>query len=258
MLMTNVLTMQIHPKDGASYPVDVSVTRVGCSRYASRDVEATERYLKEVRSNGYLVHEAPAAGICFRSRYLLTNEDTIEVQGPQTTGEVEFVAIRHGGSIYVSVGSDHNDRSLNELWTSMLGKISDTAKTKQMVPAVVARDAWLYGDVKDHWDEIVLKSFVTASGRRVPYQEFKLGDLLDLEYYVESASWFQGDGSVLLGGSGGMVPDMPDHIYQGQVRFEGVTFPGDFHFEMLDPVLNRSLSHGYDVVSLEEPGSRSL
>ena len=256
MLMTNALTMQIHPKDGASYPVEVNVTRVGCSRYASRDVEATESYLKEVRSNGYLVHET--AGVCFRSRYLLTNEDAIEVQGPQTTGEAEFVAIRHQGSIYVAPGSDHNDRSLNELWTSMLGKISDTAKTKQMVPAVVARDAWLYDDLKGHWDEIVVKSSVTVSGQSVPYQEFKLGELLDLEYYLDSASWLQQDGSVLLGGSGSMVPNVPENVYQGQIGFEGVIFPADFHFEMIDPVLDRSLAHGYDIICLEEPGSLSL
>lgn len=256
MLMTNVLTMQIHPRDGASYPVEVSVTRVGCSRNASRDMAATERYLEEVRSNGYLMHEA--AGICFKSRCLLTNEDAIEVQGPQTTGEAELVAIRHEGSIYVAPGSDHNDRSLGEMWTSMLGRIADTAKSKQMVPAVVARDAWLYDDVKNHWDEIVIKSFVTVSGQKTPYQEFKLGSMLDLEYYLGKESWLQEDGSVLLGGAGSIVPSLPKNVYQGQSSFEGVIFPTDFHVEMTDPVLDKSISHCYEVFSLEESDSLSL
>jgi hypothetical protein len=168
MLLKNVLTMHVHPKGRASYPVEIDVRRVGCSRNASRNVETTERFLEETRSKGYQVHGA--AAVCFRSRYLLTNEDVIEVQGPHTSGEVEFVALRHGGNFYISVGSDHNDRSLEALWTAMLGKVYDTAKTKQMVPAAVAKDAWLYDDVRDHWDEIVLKSFVTVSDRRVLYQ----------------------------------------------------------------------------------------
>ena len=49
MLMKNVLTMRIHPKNGASYLVEVDVKRVGCSRNANRKVEATERDLQEVR-----------------------------------------------------------------------------------------------------------------------------------------------------------------------------------------------------------------
>ena len=35
-----------------------------------------------------------------------------------------------------------HDRTMEELWTSKLGKVFDTAKSKQMVPGVVARDAW--------------------------------------------------------------------------------------------------------------------
>ena len=180
------------------------------------------------------------------------------MQGPQTSGEVEFVAMRHASNIYVSVGSDHNDRSLGELWTAMLGRINDTAKTKQMVPAVVAKDAWLYDDVRDHWDQIVLKSFVTVSNQRVPYQEYKLEDLLDLEHYLNHASWFEEGGSVLLGGSKGILPTVPENVYQGQATSEDVIFPADFHFEMFDPVLNRKVSHGYGVISLEEEGSLSL
>ncbi len=256
MLMKNLLPMRIHPKNDASYVIEVDVKRVGCSRNAGRDVEATERHLQEVRSKGYQVHGA--AGICFKSRCLITNEDTIEVQGRQTSGEAEFVAIAHESNIYVSVGSDHNDRSLGDLWTPMLGKVYDTAKTKQMVPAVVARDAWLYDDVKEHWDDIVVKSSVTASNQRIPYQEFKLSDLLGLDYYLEHASWIEEDGSVLLGGSSGILSTLPEDVYQGQNTLEDVIFPADFHIEMLDPVLKRTVTHGYSVISLEEPGSLSL
>lgn len=256
MLMTNILTMKISPAGQASYTIDLDVKKVGCSRNAARDLEATNIWLEEIRAGGYQVH--PAAGICFRSRYLLTNEDMIEVQGPQTSGEIEFVAAIHQGEAFISVGSDHNDRSLGELWTSMLGKVYDTAKTKQMVPAVVAGEAWPYEDVKGHWDDIVLKSSVTASGRRVPYQEYRLADLLDLEYYLGRCSWFNENGSVLLGGSSGLLPSVPENVYQGQSSFQDVIFPHDFHMEMVDPVLGRTIAHSYTVSSLEDTGSLSL
>ena len=256
MLMTNTLATLVHPKDGAPYPIEVDVTRLGCSRNAARDVEATQREVDQVRAGGSKMHGP--AGICFKSRYLITNEEAIEVQGPHTSGEVEFVAIRQGGELFVSVGSDHNDRSLDDLWTPMLGKVHDTAKTKQMAPAVVARDAWRYDDMKDHWDDIVMKSSVTVSDELVPFQEFKLADLLDLEYHLVHADWLQQDGAVLLGGSGALAPGAPESIYVGQTDLDGVIFPADFHFEMIDPVLGRTISHGYDVFSLEGPDSLSL
>ena len=256
MLMKNVLPMKILPAGGTPQEIELEVKKVGCSRNASRDVEATHASLEEIRARGFLVH--PPAGVCFRSRYLLTNEDEIEVQGPQTSGEAEFVAVRHGGEICVSVGSDHNDRSLEELWTEMLGKVFDTAKSKQMVPAVVARKAWPYADVRDHWDQLAIRSYVTVSGERIPYQDYPLSELLDLEYYLSRCDWLGEDGSVLLGGSRGQVPGVPEAVFQGQSSMQGVTFPPDFQFELVDPVLGRTISHAYDISSLEEPGSPSL
>ena len=256
MLMKNILTMNISPAKKESYSIDVDVKKVGCSRNAGRDLEATNAWLEGIRARGYEIH--PAAGICFRSRYLITNEEAIEVQGPQTPGEVEFVAAVHQGDVVISVGSDHNDRSLGELWTAMLGKVYDTAKSKQMVPAVVAREAWPYEDVRGHWDDIVLKSYVTISDRRIPYQEYRLADLLDLEYYRGRCSWFEENGSILLGGSGGLLPSVPENVYQGQSSLQDVIFPHDFHIEMFDPVLGRTIAHSYTVSPLEDPGSLSL
>ncbi len=256
MLLKNTLTMKVASKERAPHSIDFEVRKIGCSRNAGRDLQATNTGLDEIRAKGYKVH--PAVGICFRSRYLITNEAAIEVQGPQTSGEVEFVALVHDGEAFISVGSDHNDRSLGELWTPMLGKVFDTAKTKQMVPAVVAREAWPYEDIRDHWDEIVLRSSITVGGQRVPYQEFRLTNLLDLEYYLNRCSWLGEDGSVLLGGSGDLLSSVPDNVYQGQTTLEGVVFPNDFHIEMEDSALRRAITHSYSVHSLEEPGSLSL
>jgi hypothetical protein len=256
MLMQNTLTLDITPAQGAAHSIDVEVGKIGCSRNAARDIEATKAGLEKIRAKGYQMH--PPAGVCFRSRYLITNEDTIEVQGAQTSGEVEFVAVRHQGQIYISVGSDHNDRSVEDMWTAMLGKVYDSAKLKQLAPSVVAREAWPYEDIKDHWDEIILRSYVTANGQKIPYQEFPLSNLLDLEYYLDHCPWLGEDGSFLLGGSSDLVDELPKDLYQGQSTMEGVVFPPDFHCQMIDPVLDRNIAHSYAILALDEPGSLSL
>jgi hypothetical protein len=51
---------------------------------------------------------------------------------------------------------------------------------------------------------------------------------------------------------------VPDEVYTGQDYLDGVVFPTDFHFEMIDPVLGRNISHGYEVISLEPTDSLSL
>ena len=256
MLLNNTLPIEIVPVDQSEYTIDLNVSRVGCSRNSSRDVAATKQYISDIKKSGYKMHGP--AGIAFKSRYLVTNEPLIEVQGPQTSGEAEFVIFTYNDSLYVSVGSDHNDRSLGVMWTEMLGKIDDTAKSKQMVPSVIAGKAWLYDEVKDHWDKIIVSSKVSFSNKLVLYQQYELSQLLDVEHYIHNENWVLQEGSVLLGGSGPLVNRIPDNIYKGQKDLEGVEFPKDFHVEICDPILNRSISHSYDVISLEPVDSLSL
>ncbi len=254
--MKNRLEFEITEKDGASSTRSVSVERLYLCRNTSRDIEGTRSSLDVFRTSGYSVHGNP--NVCRKSRYLLTNEEEIEVQGPQTSGEVEYVAIFDAGSIFVSVGSDHNDRTLLELWTAALGKVYDSAKSKQMCPAVVAHEAWRYEDVRDHWDQLHLKSFVTVAGSKILFQDFKLAELVDLEYHLRAHPSLQRDGTVLFGGSSGMVPTVPEAVFQGQPSLRGLMFPEDFAVELHDPILKRKISHSYGILSLEEAGSLSL
>jgi hypothetical protein len=256
LLNENRLEFNIVEKDGSTLTREVSVKRLFLGRNAGRDIEGTRASLDVLRAEGYAVHGNP--NLCRKSCYLLTNEDSIEVQGPQTSGEVEYVAIFGGGEIFVSVGSDHNDRTLYYLWTQALGKVADSAKSKQMCPAVVARSAWRYEDVKDHWDELNLKSFVLVNGSKIPYQDFKLADLVDLEYQLRTNPSLREDGTVLFGGSSAMLSAVPSTIYMGQASIEGLIFPGNFSFELADPKLQRKISHSYSIDSLEEVGSLSL
>jgi uncharacterized protein DUF2848 len=170
--MKNVLQFDVLSGGRSSATRTFEAKKVCHGRNCGRDVVGTRASLDAQRELGYAVHGNP--DVCRKSRYLLTNENEIEVQGPQTSGEVEYAAIMDRGEILISVGSDHNDRSMESMWTQSLGKVFDSAKLKQMCPAVIAKTAWRYDDVRDHWDELTLRSFVTVPSGTIPYQDFKL------------------------------------------------------------------------------------
>lgn len=183
-LLENILDFSVYDKDGHISRKSIKVNKLCFGRHCNRDIDTTREGLDLKRSEGYAVHENP--NICIKSSYLLTNEDKIEVQGPHTSGEVEIVAIMDKDDVIISVGSDHNDRSLEIMWTATLGKIYDSAKSKQMVPAVIANEAWKYEDIKDHWDELNLRSYISLLGERSVCQNFSLSDLVNLEYHFEN------------------------------------------------------------------------
>jgi hypothetical protein len=249
--MQNLMEFDLHQKDGSVSKRTVDVKAVCLGRAASRDIEEMRKEFDKIRAQGFALYTPP--NVCKKSRYLLTNENVIEVQADRTTAEVEYVAIIDKGEVLITAGSDHNDASLIRMWTESTGKVYDPAKTKQACPAVVARDVWPYDDVKDHWDDLRLRSSFTISGKRVQYQDYPASDLVNLDYYFRENPWLRQDGTVLLSGSSNAVPSLPPTLYS--YTADGI-FPNDFHFEIHDSVLGRTISHQYQIQSLEWPESK--
>jgi hypothetical protein len=249
--MQNLMEFDVHKKDGSTSRRVVDVKNMCLGRAASRDVEATKKDFEKIRAQGFALYTPP--NVCKKSRYLLTNENTIEVQADRTMAEVEYVAIFDQGEIFVSAGSDHNDGSLIGMWTESTGKVYDPAKAKQACPAVVAKELWPYSEVQDHWDSLRLRSWVTLSGTKTQYQDYPASDLVDVQYYLREYPWLRDNGTVLLSGSSNAVPSAPPNLYL--YKPDGL-FPRDFHFEIHDPVLNRTISHEYTIQSLEWPDSK--
>ena len=148
--------------------------------------------------------------------------------------------------VLISFGSDNSDRSLQPaLWTESLGKIWDTAKSKQMVPAVIANDAWIYDDVKDYWDQLLTRSYINIHGKKTLYQESTLSELLDLEYLFRHNPWLRKEGLVLFCGSKPRLPTVPSEVYKNY-------YPSSLFFEGHDPILNRTISHSFTIQWLDE------
>jgi hypothetical protein len=159
----------------------------------------------------------------------LTTEDSIEVSGGDSSGEVEFVLIGWQGCIFVGLGSDHTDRKVEAYSVTVSKQMCD----KVMVPVL-----WELEEVADHWDRMILRAYAWIGGTRVLYQEGALDCMLPVAELVRGCFGSAGlpDGCAMFGGTfaakGGIRPAS---------RFE---------YELEDPVLKRVIKHAYDVIEL--------
>jgi len=110
--------------------------------------------------------------------------------------------------------------------------------SKQMCDKPIASELWELEDVIGHWDQMVLRSHAWIDGARVLYQEGTLDGMLPVKDLIARGFGPRGlpDGCAMFGGTfaakGGIRPAS---------RFE---------FELEDPVLKRTIRHGYDVITL--------
>jgi len=213
---------------GARTPLTLPITRAVIAGWTGRDPVARDHHIAELAAIGI----APPASTPIYYRVAarrLTTAGSIECSGGDSSGEVEFVLFGAQGRILVGVGSDHTDRKVETYGITV---------SKQMCDKPVAPELWDFAELAEHWDAIVLRSFATIGGERVLYQEGRLDGMLPVAELV--ARGFDGaalpDGCALFGGTfaakGGIRP---------ATRFD---------FEIEDPVLKRSIRHGYDVIEL--------
>ena len=225
------LTFTIDTEDTTT-PLTLPIDRAVMAGWTGRDPVARDKHIAELESIGI----APPATTPIYYRVAarrLTTEDCIEVSGGDTSGEVEFVLIGWQGRIFVGVGSDHTDRKVETYSVTV---------SKQMCDKPVASALWELEDVAAHWDQMILRSHAVIGGTRVLYQEGTLGNLLPVEELIHRGF-----------GSGGF----PDGcaMFGGTFAAKGGIRPASrFDFELVDPVLKRSIRHAYDVIELQVLG----
>lgn len=205
----------------------VEIDRLIIAGWTGRDVAALEKHIKELEELG--VARPASTPIFYRcSAARVTTADTIEATGEQSSGEVEYVLMGHGGRLWVGVGSDHTDRQVETYGVTV---------SKQMCDKPVAGAFWLYDDVAPHWDQLILRSFIDEDGARKLYQEGPVTAMrppLDL---------------IELSGLGAL-PD-GTMMFCGTLAAKGGIRPAPrFIFELEDPVLKRKINHSYAIETL--------
>jgi hypothetical protein len=213
---------------GTTTPLTLAIDKAVIAGWTGRDPVARDKHIVELEALG--IARPASTPIYYRvAARRLTLADSIEVSGGDSSGEVEFVLIGWHGRIFVGCGSDHTDRKVESYGVTV---------SKQMCDKPIASVLWELEDVIGHWDRMILRAHAVIGGERVLYQEGTLDAMLPVQDLIARGFGDTGlpDGCAMFGGTfaakGGIRPAS---------RFE---------FELEDPVLKRSIRHGYDVVAL--------
>jgi hypothetical protein len=209
-------------------PLTLAIDQAVIAGWTGRDPVARDKHIAELEAIG--IARPASTPIYYRvAASRLTTADSIEVSGPDSSGEVEFVLIGWQGRVFVGTGSDHTDRKVETYSVTV---------SKQMCDKPIASVLWELEDVIDHWDQMILRSFAVIDGARVLYQEGTLDAMLSVA-------------ELIRGGFGGAA--LPDGcaMFGGTFAAKGgIRSASRFEFELEDPVLKRVIKHGYDVVTL--------
>jgi hypothetical protein len=208
---------------------DPGVAQLVIAGWTGRDEEALRKHIKELEEVG--VKPPKTTPIFYRvAASLLTFASEIQVSGPDTSGEVEFVLLQKGKELFVTVGSDHTDRKAETVSVSL---------SKQLCAKPIAREAWRYDEVKPHWEKLVLRSWVFENKSRTLYQEGEVSAMRTPEDLISRLGKFPA-GWAMFGGT---------FAAKG-----GIRSAARFVMELEDPVLKRSLRHEYGIVVLPVEG----
>jgi hypothetical protein len=212
-----------------SEPLQFEVISAWNGGLAFRDPVQAEKHRAELRLKGIPAGGSGSTLFALTPDVVVTAEE-ITVIGQETSGEVEFALLLDRGRIYVAAASDHSDRLLETVSVQM---------SKQVCPNVISRQVWDYQEVKEHWDRLVLRSWVTVDGSRGLYQEGELAALNTVEQMLDSLeqAGARADGLAFLSGT---LPTVGGEL----------TFGQSWEIELDDPVLDRKLTHRYTVQAL--------
>jgi hypothetical protein len=213
---------------GTTTPLTLAINRAVVAGWTGRDPVARDKHIAELEAIG--IARPASTPIYYRvSARRLTTEDSIEVSGTESSGEVEFVLIGWQGRIFVGTASDHTDRKVEAYSVTV---------SKQMCDKPIAPVLWELDEVIGHWDQMILRSHAWIDGARVLYQEGTLDSMLPVAELIQRGFGGAGfpDGCVMFGGT--------------FAAHGGIRPASRFEFELEDPVLKRSIRHGYDVIEL--------
>lgn len=214
--------------NGSKQAISTDIHQMVIAGWAGRDHAAIEHHIEELAAIG--VPRPSSVPLFYRvASQTLSQAACIEVVGQESSGEVEVFVFTHQGELLVSLTSDHTDRGLETV---------SVALSKQVCTKPVGSEAWRFQDVAAHWDQLRIESYITEDGKRVQYQSGPLSALLHpvdlITRYVKS--------EILPAGVA---------MSCGTVGTQGAIRPAArFEMSLIDPVLNRSLTHRYDIKNL--------
>jgi hypothetical protein len=208
--------------------VGIEIDSLIIAGWAGRDAAAIEHHIEELAVLG--VPRPSRTPLYYRvAPQTATQASRLVVLGPDSSGEVEPVVVAMADGLWIGLGSDHTDRK---------AEAQGIALSKQLCGKPVSTQLWSYADVEPHWDQLVLRSWATIGGERVLYQDSPVSALRTPRDLIERQAGADTlpAGTLMFCGTPGAIG--------------GIRSGTRFEMELQDPVLNRSLTHNYDIVVL--------
>ena len=193
--------------------------------WTGRDEMALQHHIEELAAIG--VPRPSSVPVFYRiSTANLTQAAHLEVLGPDTSGEAEPVVVAMQDGLWLGVGSDHTDRKAETIGIAL---------SKQLCAKVIGQTLWRLDEVAPHWDQLVLRAYVTIQGRSVKYQEGLLSTMRnpsDLVLRAGGEAKFVA-GTIMFCGTLGAIG--------------GIRPAAQFAALLEDPILGREMSCEYNV-----------
>jgi hypothetical protein len=205
--------------------VGVEIDSLIIAGWAGRDAAAIEHHIEELAALG--VPRPSTTPLYYRvAGQTVTQAGRLVVLGPDSSGEVEPVIVAMADGLWIGIGSDHTDRK---------AEASGIALSKQLCGKPVGTQLWSYADVEGHWDQLSIRSWATINGERVLYQDSPVSSLRTPRDLIQRQNGTDTlpAGSLMFCGTPGAIG--------------GIRPATRFEMELRDPVLNRSLTHSYDI-----------
>jgi hypothetical protein len=226
--MTNKLEFSVVAEHG-SRRLAVDIETLVIAGWAGRDRQAREKHIAELEREG-IPRPARTPEFYRVGANLLTTSGAIQVSGENSSGEIEAIVLKAADEVWVGIGSDHTDRKL---------EATSVVISKQACPKPVGAHLWRYAEVRDHWDDIEIRSFRYANGEPIAYQRGTLAANLNADELIER---FEQHDERFSNGT---------LMFCGTIPAEGgIKFSPRFGMEMHDPIRDLYMRHAYDIFAL--------
>lgn len=157
----------------------------------------------------------------------VSQTERLQVLGPDTSGEIEYVLLSFPDGLWFTVGSDQTDRKAETMGIAL---------SKQLAGKVFAREAWRLDEHLPHWDALRLTAHATIDGKKVVYQDTAMSAIRPplqlIELYTGGKKTLP-VGTIMMSGT-------PPAI-------GGIRPAARFDMTLADPASGASISHGYEI-----------
>ncbi|MBA0204051.1 DUF2848 domain-containing protein [Pectobacterium aroidearum] len=220
------------PENTGAVALNVAINRLVVAGWTGRDHDAVLHHIRELEALG--VPQPSAIPLFYRvAANQLSQSSVVEVIGDASSGEAEPLIFSHRGEWYVSLASDHTDRRL---------EAHSVALSKQLCVKPVAHDAWRLSEVIEHWDSLILRSWIKEEGEFRLYQE---GTLASLQPPMVLLQRYLGGDVSLADRQDGLAMSCGTMTAIGGIR------PAtEFRMALVDERLGRTISHCYSSIEL--------